>query len=96
MYITAFYFTVTTFTTIGYGDITGSNSYERCICAFIMLFGVCFFAVVTGKILGVLSSIEAKENEYADHKSIVDKLSYKIHASSHLYIKLIDNFHKEK
>jgi hypothetical protein len=49
-----------------------------------MVFGVCFFAVVSGKILGVLSSIETKENEYADHKSIVDYLSDQINASNFL------------
>jgi len=47
-----------------------------------MVFGVCFFAVVSGKILGVLSSIENKENEYSDHKSIVDYLSDEINASN--------------
>jgi hyperpolarization activated cyclic nucleotide-gated potassium channel 2 len=84
LYITAYYFTITTITTVGYGDITGTNSYERIICAFLMVFGVCFFAVVSGKILGVLSSIENKENEYADHKSIVDCLSDQINASNFL------------
>ncbi|MFN9903918.1 MAG: ion channel [bacterium] len=29
------YYTITTITTVGYGDISGTNSIERPICAFL-------------------------------------------------------------
>lgn len=34
LYITAFYFAVTTIATVGYGDIRGTNFGERIYCIF--------------------------------------------------------------
>jgi hypothetical protein len=34
LYITSFYFTVSTITTVGYGDIRGVNFGERVYCIF--------------------------------------------------------------
>ena len=39
LYITAYYFTVTTIVTVGYGDITANNTGERIICIFLMIIG---------------------------------------------------------
>jgi hypothetical protein len=47
-YTASFYFTVTTMTTVGYGDISGHNSLERIICVFIMIIGVVVFSIVSG------------------------------------------------
>jgi voltage-gated potassium channel len=55
------YYTITTITTVGYGDITGTNSIERSISAFLEVFGVCFFAVVSGKILNIIGNFETRD-----------------------------------
>jgi hypothetical protein len=34
LYSTSLYYTVTTISTVGYGDITGTNMYERFVCIF--------------------------------------------------------------
>lgn len=47
-YTASFYFTVTTMTTVGYGDISGHNSLERIICMLIMIIGVVVFSIVSG------------------------------------------------
>ena len=44
MYIVSIYFIITTITTVGYGDISISNTMERIFCAFIMIIGVVAFS----------------------------------------------------
>jgi Trk-type K+ transport system membrane component len=48
VYIAAYYYTVTTVTTVGYGDISGSNSGEKIFCMILMVVGVVFFSIVSG------------------------------------------------
>ena len=48
LYIAAYYYTVTTVTTVGYGDITGTNSGEKIFCMILMVSGVVFFSIVSG------------------------------------------------
>jgi len=43
-YLTSFYFTITTITTVGYGDISGGTSAEKVGAIFLMLFGVISFS----------------------------------------------------
>ena len=60
IYLTAFYFTVTTITTVGYGDMPITTNAEKVIVIFIMLIGVIAFGVTSGSLTNYLSSIERK------------------------------------
>lgn len=42
-YLTSMYWTVTTITTVGYGDISASNNIERIFCIITMMAGVVLF-----------------------------------------------------
>jgi len=42
------YFTLTTLTTVGYGDYSATNSYEAIFICFILVAGVTFFSVLIG------------------------------------------------
>jgi len=68
LYITSFYFTVTTIVTVGYGDITPKNTGERIICMLLMITGVISFSIGTG----ILSSI------IANYDSALAKLEEKM------------------
>lgn len=48
LYIVAFYWTVTTISTVGYGDISGTNSFERLLASSLMICGVFFFSFASG------------------------------------------------
>ena len=48
LYIVSFYYTVTSMTTVGYGDIRGFNFTERIVAIFLMLLGVLFFSMASG------------------------------------------------
>jgi hypothetical protein len=66
LYITSFYFTVTTLMTVGYGDITAYSIPEKIVCIFLMLIGVVAFSFATGYISSIITnqdSVEARMNE---------------------------------
>lgn len=54
----AIYWTITTITTVGYGDINGNNTFEMLFCCLIMIFGVVGFSFVTGSMSSILSNID--------------------------------------
>ena len=57
-YLTSFYFTITTFSTVGYGDISASSKIEKIVCIIIMCIGVTAFAAGTSFITNLLSSYD--------------------------------------
>ena len=56
LYATAIYFTVTTITTVGYGDISGTNFMEKIMCIFLMLSGTFFFAFASGTLTSIIAN----------------------------------------
>ena len=50
LYTIAVYFTVTTITTVGFGDVSGHNSSERCVCMVMMILGVVLFSLISSSI----------------------------------------------
>jgi voltage-gated potassium channel len=57
-YFQAFYFIVTTITTVGYGDMSGSTTAEHMFCTVLMIFGVFLFSTISGSLASVLASID--------------------------------------
>ena len=60
LYLTSFYFTVTTITTVGYGDMSASTFMEQIICIFIMLAGVIAFSLSSGALTNYISEQNRK------------------------------------
>jgi hypothetical protein len=56
VYTNSFYFIVTTMTTVGYGDMSGSTTPERVFCVILMVIGVIVFSYISGSLASVLSS----------------------------------------
>lgn len=61
LYVTAFYFTVTTLVTVGYGDITAYSFEEKVFAIFLMLLGVVSFSFATGTIASIITSYDSHE-----------------------------------
>ena len=57
-YSTAFYFIVTTMTTVGYGDMSADTVLEQFYCVILMLVGVFVFSVVSGSLASILASFD--------------------------------------
>ena len=70
--MTSFYFTVTTITTVGYGDMSASTLGEQIICIFIMLAGVIGFAMASGALTNFISRTDSKSESYEQKMAILD------------------------
>ena len=63
-YLVSLYFTITTITTVGYGDISATNSTERVFCIFIQLLGVIGFSFATGTLSSIIQNYDALDSQY--------------------------------
>jgi hypothetical protein len=74
LYITSFYFTVTTIMTVGYGDITAVSSLEKFICIFLMLIGVVAFSFATGAISSIITNQDSAESRLKEKMETLHSL----------------------
>ena len=63
-YVRSLYWTITTMTTVGYGDITPGRTAEYVLAAIIMLMGASLYAFIIGSIASLLNSIQAAKNRH--------------------------------
>jgi len=89
LYITAFYFTVTTITTVGYGDISGVNSTERVICIFLMILGVLFFSFSSGTLTSIITNYEEVNHKLQNKKLLLNRIYKEYNLSSDLYFEVL-------
>ena len=60
-YIVSTYFVITTVSTVGYGDISATTTFERVYCACLMLFGVTIFTFISGALSSILSNYDHQQ-----------------------------------
>jgi hypothetical protein len=54
IYIVSFYWIISTITTVGYGDISGTNNVERVFCSICMFVGVLAFTIANGSLASII------------------------------------------
>ena len=74
LYLTSFYFIITTMTTVGYGDISGQNNLERTVSIFIMLVGVISFSFATGALSSILANYDAVNAKLIDKIAVLNRI----------------------
>ena len=89
-YLTSIYFIITTFSTVGYGDISGSTTSEKIFCIVIMIIGVTAFAAGTSTLTNLLQYYDS-DNKLLEEK--IDILN-RIKSEYFLPLKLYDNVKK--
>ena len=67
IYINAFYFILTTITTVGYGDINGTTTYELLFSMCVEFVGLTFFSFLTGTISVMFSGDQSFESLINTH-----------------------------
>ena len=68
-YVASLYWTVTTLTTVGYGDIVPINNKERILAIFIMVIGATVFGYVVANISTIIGNFNELETRAADRLS---------------------------
>lgn len=61
LYLSSFYWAITTLATVGFGDIHARTEMEMCICMAWMMFGVGFYSVIVGTLSSMLTSLDTKD-----------------------------------
>ena len=57
-YIVCMYFTITTMTTVGYGDYSATTTVERVFVIFLMIFGVVAFTFISGALSSIITNFD--------------------------------------
>lgn len=65
-YIESFYWTITTLTTIGYGDITPAGTNQTLFVIFIEIIGAAMYGLVIGNIAGLIANIDVAKTQYRE------------------------------
>lgn len=89
-YLTSFYFIITTFSTVGYGDISANNTSEKVFCIIVMVVGVTAFAAGTSTLTNLLQTFD-QENKNMQEK--IDILN-RIYKEYYLPLQLYENVKK--
>lgn len=64
--VTSTYFSFTSLSTVGFGDLHPRNEHERLIAAFILLFGVAIFSYVMGVFIEILDEFKKFNQDSED------------------------------
>lgn len=72
LYTRAFYWTTTTLTTIGYGDVTPSTTYQIIYVIFIEIIGAGMYGLIIGNIANLIANIDIAK---AQHREKMEKLN---------------------
>jgi len=77
-YIRSLYWTITTMTTVGYGDITPNRPIEYVFTIIVMLIGASMYAFIIGNIASLFSNLNAAKASYWNRmEAVVQYLRYR-------------------
>ena len=88
LFLSSLYFTVTTITTVGFGDISGGTLEEKIICILLVLFGVISFSFATGTLSSILSNMDSSNAKLLQKLQILKEIKDEYKIGSKLYDKL--------
>ena len=91
IYMTSFYFTVTTITTVGYGDMSASTTLEQVVCVLFMIIGVIAFSMASGALTNYISSEDQKSAAYEEKMGVLEELQNKYKMPREMYIEIRRN-----
>lgn len=72
LYISSLYWAMTTFCTVGYGDLNAKTPLEMIMCIFWMLFSVYYLSFVIGSLTNMLENVYVKSNFLRNKLAIMD------------------------
>ena len=89
LYVTSFYFTVTTIMTVGYGDITAKTMPEKLLCILLMLLGVIAFSYATGSISSIITNQDSTEAKLRVKMMTLESIQHEYNIDEKLFNKIV-------
>lgn len=72
-YITALYFTITSLTSIGFGNVAPNTDKEKIFAVLMMLVGALFYAVIFGNLTAIIQRLYSRTNRYHQDVRVVNE-----------------------
>ena len=88
MYTIGLYWTITTITTVGYGDIYATNTSERIVACIIMVIGVIAFSFSTGSLSSIIQNVDSRQAIYRQKLNVLKELRITYGIDDNLYMEL--------
>lgn len=74
LYIISLYWTLTTITTVGYGDIAAGTTPEKIFNLFVMSIGIIMYSFAIGSLSSIVASYEAKDEEMNKKLDVLESI----------------------
>lgn len=94
LYVVSFYWTIQTITTVGYGDVATTNTYERIYACIIMILGVLAFSFASGSLASIISNLDSKHALLKYKLEIIEGIKKDFKLPKKLYLKVKNNIEK--
>jgi hypothetical protein len=88
IYVISFYWTLTTVTTVGYGDVNAGTTVERAYNLIIMSFGVLMYSFAIGSLSSIVSTLDAKTAEMNQKLQILSSIKKEFNLDQDIYDKV--------
>jgi hypothetical protein len=95
-YLAAFYWSIMTLTTLGYGDVTITTNAERVYACFIIILGGGVYAYVVGSICGIISSFNQVDQDFNQNLDLLNKVMASYQVPREMKRELREYFHYSK
>lgn len=89
LYVTSFYFSVTTVVTVGYGDITAISVAEKVVAVILMITGVIAFSFATGALSSIISSYDSTEAKLKEKMATLNEIQHEYKVDDDLFNRLV-------
>ncbi|OMJ89207.1 hypothetical protein SteCoe_8684 [Stentor coeruleus] len=88
LYIVSMYWAITTLVTVGYGDISATNTAERCYCFAVMVTGIILYSYTISSISSIISTLDTRKAILNKKLELLGHIARKYRINSAFHSKL--------
>jgi len=95
IYFLCLYWTIEIFATIGFGDITPINNYERALCIFWLIAGTLLFSTIVGTVVSALTASDTRVQIVSEKMGEMETLALDLQLSYALKKRILSKVAKD-
>ena len=88
LYLVSLYWTITTVSTVGYGDIVPVNLVEKIFTTVVMTIGIVFYSYSISTLSNLLANLDYNRSKLKNQKILLDKLTAEYRLNNKFYLEL--------